>query len=81
MVLAEISMKAMMEVLRIRSQYFPDITEQSMEVARKMEFLVEQGLEAVLLKLCLSGSEYFTLKRKVDAAKHLEKAPLGKVCF
>lgn len=42
------NMKVTMEVLRIRDKKFCDTYKQCIEFARKMEFIVEQGHDAVL---------------------------------
>lgn len=47
LVLAKDLFHAALEILYMRAQYFRDITEQGMDTARKMFFLIEQGHEAV----------------------------------
>lgn len=46
--LEEKSFKAAIKVASRRSQYFRDIIDQGVEVARQISFLVEQGHDAVL---------------------------------
>lgn len=45
--LAEKSIRAALEVLSMRAQYFRYITDRGVEAARQMDFLVEQGHDAV----------------------------------
>ena len=58
--LAETSMRAGLEVLSMRAQYFRDITEQGVEAARQMSFLVEQGHDAVFSQSYRSAREALT---------------------
>lgn len=76
--LAEMSMKAALEVLSMRAQYFRDITEQGVEIARQMAFLVEQGHDAVFSESYRSARDALTSKMEVEAAKQLAKARLEK---
>lgn len=48
--LARSAFKESLEVLSMRAQYFRDITEQRVEIQRKMYFLLEQGNDAVFSK-------------------------------
>lgn len=76
--LAESSFKAALEVLSMRAQYFRDITENGIEQARQMAFLVEQGHDAVHSESYRSAREALTSKIEVEAAKQLAKARLGQ---
>lgn len=76
--LAESSFKAALEVLSMRAQYFRDITENGLEQARQMAFLVEQGHDAVHSESYRSAREALTSKIEVEAAKQLAKARLGQ---
>ena len=76
--LAEKSMRAALEVLSMRAQYFRDITEQGVEAARQMSFLVEQGHDAVFSQSYRSAREALTSKLENEAAKMLAKARLEK---
>ena len=60
--LAEKAMKAALEVLSMRAQYFREITEQGVEAARQMSFLVEQGHDAVFSESYRSAREELTNK-------------------
>lgn len=60
--LAETALKAVREVLFMRSQYFKDITEHGVEMARQMSFLVDQGSDAVLSEVHRSTREALTAK-------------------
>lgn len=78
LVLAERAMKAVKEVLLMRAQYFRDITEQGVEMARQMAFLVEQGNDAVFSDSYRTARDALTSKMEVEAAKQLAKARLEK---
>lgn len=76
--LAEDAFKASLEVLSMRAQYFRDITEQGMETARQMSFLVEQGHDAVFSESYRSAREALASKMEVEAAKQLAKARIDR---
>lgn len=78
LILAEKAMKAVREVLLMRAQYFRDITEQGVEMARQMAFLVEQGNDAVFSEAYRTARDTLTTKMEVEAAKQLAKARLEK---
>lgn len=48
--MAEEAFKSVLKVLTMPAQYFTNITEQGIEIARQMSFLVEQGHDAVFSK-------------------------------
>lgn len=76
--LAEDAFKATLEVLSMRAQYFRDITEQGMDTARQMSFLVEQGHDAVFSNSYRTAREALNTKLEVEAAKQLAKARIEK---
>lgn len=76
--MAEDSVKAVVEVLLMRAQYFRDITEQGIEEARQMSFLVEQGHDAVFSESHRSARQALTSKLEVEAAKALAKRRLER---
>lgn len=64
------------EILSIRSQYFGDITENCIEEAHEMAFLVKQGSD-VAFPVCYENSrDVITAKLKVEADKQLAKIHL-----
>ena len=66
--LAQKSLKAYLEVLSMRAQYFRDITDQGVETARQMSFLVEQGHDAVFSESHRSAREALTTKIEIETA-------------
>ena len=76
--LAEQFLQASLEVLSMRAQYFRDITENGIEEARQMAFLVEQGSDAVHSGVYKSVREALTGKLESEAAKQLAKARLDR---
>ena len=60
------------------AQYFREITEQRVEAARQMSFLVEQGHDAVFSQSYRSAREALTNKLEDGASKMLAKARLAK---
>ena len=70
--------KAASEVMSMRVQYFREITEQGVEAARQISFLVEQVHDAVFSESHRSAREALTNKLEVEAAKMLAKARLEK---
>jgi len=76
--LAEMSLAAVVEVLSMRAQYFRDINDQGMEMARQMAFLVEQGHDAVFSESYRSARTTLTSKMEVEAAKQLAKARIER---
>lgn len=72
------ALKANREELKMRAQYLKDITEQVIEVARQMSFLVEQSQYAVFSESNRSARETLTAKIDVEAAKQLAKTRLRK---
>lgn len=76
--LADDFLQASLEVLSMRSQYFRDITENGIEEARQMAFLVEQGSDAVHSNAYRSTREVLTGKLEVEAAKQLAKSRLER---
>ena len=58
----------------MRAQYFRDITEQGVETARQMSFLVEQGHDAVFAESHRSAREAITTKIEIEMAKQIAKA-------
>lgn len=62
----------------MRAQYFRDITENGIEEARHMAFLVEQGNDAVHSPTYRTAREALTGKLEVEAAKQLAKARLER---
>lgn len=78
MKLAETAVEAVVEVLRMRAQYFRDVTEQGMEMARQMAFLVEQGHDAVFSESYRSAREALTSKIETEAAKEMARARMER---
>lgn len=76
--LAQNLFKAVPEVLSMRAQYFSDVTEQGMDMARQMSFLVEQGHEVVLSQSYRSSREALTSKLETESGKQLAKARLQR---
>lgn len=74
LVMAEDAFKGVLEVVSMRAQYFRHITEQGVEIARQMSFLVEQGNDAVFSKSYTSARDALTSKIETEAAKMLAKA-------
>ena len=72
--LAQKSLKASLEMLSMRAQYFRDITDQGVETARQMSFLVEQGYDAVFSESHRSAREALTTKIEIETAKQIAKA-------
>lgn len=58
--LAGMSMKATVEVLSMRAQYFLYIFEQGVEISRQMAFLVEQVSDAVFSESYRTSREALT---------------------
>lgn len=78
LVMSEQFLQAGLEVLSMRAQYFRDITENGIEEARQMAFLVEQGNDAVHSETYKTAREALTGKLEVEAAKQLAKARLER---
>ncbi|PXF49273.1 hypothetical protein BWQ96_00847 [Gracilariopsis chorda] len=76
--LVETSLKASLEVLLMRAQYFRDITENGMEEAKQMAFLVEQGHNAVHSESYRTAREALSTKLEFEAAMQLPNNRLGK---
>ncbi|PXF40470.1 hypothetical protein BWQ96_09819 [Gracilariopsis chorda] len=76
--LVETSLKASLEVLLMRAQYFRDITEKGMEEAKQMAFVVEQGHDAVHSESYRTAREALSTKLEFEAAKQLAKNRLEK---
>ena len=76
--LAEKSIKAAFEVLSMRAQFFWESTEQGVEAARQMSFLVKQGHDAVFPESYRTAREFLTTKLETEAAKMLAKARLER---
>lgn len=76
--LAEQILTASLGVLSKRAQYFGDITENGMEDARQMAFLVEQGSDAVQFSTYKTAREALTGKLEIEAAKQIAKARLER---
>lgn len=76
--LAEQALKASLEVLLMRAQYFRDITDHGIDEARQMAFLVEQGHDAVHSSSYRTARAALTTKLEYEAAKQLAKARLEK---
>lgn len=74
--LSETALKATCEMLTTWSQHFKDITKHGVEMARKMLFVVEQGIDAVLSDTHRSSTNILTAKIEIEAAKSLEIARL-----
>lgn len=74
--LAEILLRATVEMLSMRVQYFRNAMEQGVEAGRQMAFLVEQGHDAVFVKSHRSARETLTTKREVEAARQMAKLRL-----
>ena len=72
--LAKEAFKAVLEVTSMRAQYFRDLTEQRVEIARQLSFLVEQGHDAVFSESYRSARTALTAKMETEAAKMLAKA-------
>lgn len=79
LVLAEKALRAAFEVVSMRAQYFRDITEHGIEMARQMSFLVEQGHDAVFSESYRSARKALTSKMEIEAAKMLAKARLERI--
>lgn len=78
LILAGKSLKAALQVLSMRAQYFRDITDHGIEGTRQMEFLVEQGHVAVHSESYRTAREALTSKLEIEAAKPLAKSPLER---
>lgn len=76
--MAEEFLQASLEVLSMRAQYFRDITENGIEEARQMAFLVEQGNDAVHSASYKTARSALNGKLEVEAAKQLAKARLER---
>ncbi|PXF42119.1 hypothetical protein BWQ96_08151 [Gracilariopsis chorda] len=76
--LVETSLKAYLELLLMRAQYFRDITEHGMEEAKQMAFLVEQGHDAVHSESYRTAREALSTKLEFEAATQLPKNRLEK---
>lgn len=76
--LAQQSFKAALEVLSMRAQYFRDVTDQGVEIARQMSFLVEQGHDPVFSESYRTAREALSSKLEIEAAKQLAKARLER---
>lgn len=78
--LAKTAMKASLEVISMRAQYFRDITEQGVEAERQMAFLVEHGHDSVFSESYRTGREALTTKLvvEVEAAKRSAKERLER---
>ena len=75
--LAEGSFKAVSEVASMRAQYFRDITEQGVEMARQMPFMVEQGHDAVFSESYRSAREALTSKLEKNRDRDCQAARKG----
>lgn len=62
----------------MRAQYFWNITEEGVEAARQMVFLVEKGHDAVFSSSYPSTREAITSKLEGEAEKQLAKERLDK---
>ena len=62
----------------MRAQYFREITEQGVEAARQMSFLVKQRHVAVFSESYRTPREALTTKLETEAAKMLAKAHLER---
>jgi hypothetical protein len=76
--LAEKAFGAAREVLAMRGQYFPDITQYGVEAVRQMAFLVEQSQDAVHSLSHRSVRESLNQRLESEAAKLLAKAHLNR---
>lgn len=76
--LAEKALKAALEILLMRAQYFRDITDHGIDEARQMAFLVEQGHDAVHSESYRTARESLSTKLEYEAAKQLAKNRLEK---
>ena len=74
--LAEKSLKAALEVLSRRAQYFRDITDHGFKEAGQIAFLVEQGHDAVHSESYRAAREALTSNLEIEAAKQLAKSRL-----
>lgn len=78
LVLAEDSLKAALEVMAMRTQYFKNRTEQGVDIAMQMSFLVEQNQDAVFSESHRSARTILTSKMESEAAKMIAKAMLER---
>lgn len=76
--LAEEAIGAVYEVASMRAQYFRDITDQGVEIARQMSFLVEQGHDAVFSESYRTARDALNSKIEIEAAKQLAKTRLER---
>lgn len=79
LVFAEKYFRAAIEVLSIPAQYFGDIVEKGVEEAMQMEFLVEQGHNAVHSSSCNATHVAITSKLEVEVAKQIARLGLERV--
>lgn len=66
------------EVLSMRAQYFCDITENGIQEARQMAFLVKQGSASIHSNRNRTARESLTGNLEIEAAKQLERARLER---
>lgn len=78
LVLSEMALKAALEVLSMRAQYFRDVTEHGVDEARQTAFLVEQGNDAVHSESYRSAREVLTARLETETAKQLAKSRLER---
>lgn len=76
--MAEMGMRAEVEVLSISTQYFRDKLEQMLDVSRQMAFLVEKGHDVAFSGSYRSAREALTGKLEVAIAKQLAKTRLER---
>ena len=72
--LTEEAFKAVLEITSMRAPYFTEITEQVVEIARKMSFHVKQGHDAVFSESYRSARTALIAKMETVAAKMLAKS-------
>ena len=77
--LAENAMRASRKMLAMRAQYFKDVTEHGVEMARQMSYLVEQSNDAVFSEAHRTARQALTGRIETEAAKVLAKARLEAV--
>ena len=75
---AEIPLKAALEVLSMRAQYFRGITDHRIKEAGQMAFRVAQRHDAVHSEAYRAAREALTSKLEIEAAKQLAKSRLER---
>ena len=75
------AIKASLEILSMRGQYFKDIVERGTEMARQQAFLVEQTHDAVHSEAHRTLPEAFFSRLEIEAAKELARVMLSQKAY